>query len=115
MAAEAKLRGQAVDPAIFTRAARGLRDQPGGEAIDTVVLACTHFPLVAAELAQAFGPDVAFVDGAAGIARRIAHLTQGQPMQRATPDFALFTRDDADIAALSPALASYGLAEVMIF
>lgn len=115
MAAEAKLRGQAVDPAIFTRAARGLRDQPGGEAIDTVVLACTHFPLVAAELAHAFGPDVAFVDGAAGIARRIAHLTQGQPMQRATPDFALFTRDDADIAALSPALASYGLAEVVIF
>ena len=68
-AAEAKLRGERVDPAVYTRAADGLRSQPGGEAIDTVVLACTHFPLVEQELAQAFGPGVRFVHGAAGIAR----------------------------------------------
>src|SRR5690606_23047413 len=45
-AAEAMLRGERPDPAVFERAAAGLRGQPGGEAIDTVVLACTHFPLV---------------------------------------------------------------------
>ncbi len=108
-AAEAKLRGQSVDPAIFARAAAGLRDQPGGMAIDTVVLACTHFPLVADELSNAFGPDVRLVDGAAGIARRIAHLTKGQLFQRKLPDLALFTRDEESLAALSPALADYGL------
>ncbi len=107
-AAEAKLRGQPVDPAIFTRAAAGLRGQPGGEAIDTVVLACTHFPLVAEELGRAFGPDVCFVDGAAGIARRIAVLTQGQPFQRSAADLALFTAEEG-LAALAPALADYGL------
>ena len=42
-AAEAKLRGQSVDPAVIARAVAGLRDQPGGDRIDTVVLACTHF------------------------------------------------------------------------
>ena len=52
-AAEAKLRGETPDPAVFAAAARGLRDQPGGEAIDTVVLACTHFPLVEDELRAA--------------------------------------------------------------
>lgn len=109
-AAEAKLRGEAVDPAVFARAAAGLRDQPGGDAIDTVVLACTHFPLVRDELAKAFGPGVAFVDGAQGIARRIAHLTAGQPFARSGPDTALFTRDDADLALLDPALRRYGLA-----
>jgi glutamate racemase len=108
-AAEARLRGQAVDPAVFARAAAGLRDQPGGEAIDTVVLACTHFPLLAEELAAAFGPEVALVDGAAGIARRIAHLVAGQAWRRARPDFALFTRDEPGIAALAPALAQHGL------
>ena len=108
-AAEAKLRGLPVDPAVFARAAKGLRDQPGGAAIDTVVLACTHFPLVQDELAEAFGPNVNFVDGAAGIARRIVHLTQGQPFTRTAPDFALFTRADETLAALAPALASYGL------
>ena len=108
-AAEAKLRGQPVDPAIFARAASGLRDQPGGTEIDTVVLACTHFPLLADELSAAFGPDVRFVDGAAGIARRIVHLTQGQTFARTAPDFALFTRADDGLALLQPALASYGL------
>src|SRR3546814_16858831 len=44
--AEAKLRGEAVDPEVITRAIAGLRDQPGGAAIDVIVLACTHFPLL---------------------------------------------------------------------
>lgn len=108
-AAEAKLRGQPVDPAVCARAAAGLRGSPGGEQIDTVVLACTHFPLLLGELQQAFGPQVQFVDGAAGIARRITHLTLGQDFVRTRPDFALFTRDDPDLAALAPALARYGL------
>ena len=111
-AAEAKLRGEAVDPAVYARAAAGLRDQPGGAEIDTVVLACTHFPLVRDELAAAFGPGVTFVDGAAGIARRILHLTQGQPFQRNRPDFALFTKDEPGLTALRPALASYGLESI---
>ncbi|MFO1256621.1 MAG: glutamate racemase [Sphingomonadaceae bacterium] len=108
-AAEAKLRGLPVDPAVFARAAAGLRDQPGGAAIDTVVLACTHFPLLAEELGREFGPGVRFVDGASGIARRIAHLTQGQPFARSADDFAVFTRADADLVALAPALSSLGL------
>ena len=108
-AAEAKLRGAPVDPAVYARAAAGLRDQPGGAAIDTVVLACTHFPLLHAELAEAFGPGVTFADGSAGIARRIVDLTQGQPFARATPDFALFTSQAENLAALAPALAHYGL------
>ena len=62
---------------------QGLRDQPGGADIDTVVLACTHFALIEDELAAAFGPGVRFVDGAAGIARRIAWLTRGQAFVRA--------------------------------
>ena len=109
MAAEAKLRGRPVDPAVYARAAHGLRRQPGGERIDTVVLACTHFPLIADELAAAFGPGVRFVDGAAGIARRIAFLTAGQSFARDRPDLALFTRSGKELAELDPVLAHYGL------
>lgn len=108
-AAEGKLRGSPVDPAVIARAVAGLRDQPGGADIDTVVLACTHFPLLADELAAAFGPQATLIDGAAGIARRIAVLTQGQPFARSAPDLALFTRADDDLSALTPALAAAGL------
>ena len=113
-AAEAKLRGEPVNPAVFARAADGLRDQPGGVAIDTVVLACTHFPLLEEELSQAFGPGVRFVHGAQGIARRIAHLTQGQSFRRGAPDLALFTADSPDLPTLAPALEQFGIERIAI-
>ncbi len=108
-AAEAKLRGEPLDPAVFAAAAEGLRSQPGGENIDTVVLACTHFPLLEAELGEALGRNVQFVDGAAGIARRIEFLTQGQEFSRENPDLAVFTGSNGSLVKLRPALSSYGL------
>lgn len=113
-AAEAKLRGQPVDPAAIAAALDGLRSQPGGESIDTVVLACTHFPLLADKLGTAFGPGVRFVDGSQGIARRIAHLTQGQAFQRSSPDTALFTKAEPRLELLRPALAGYRLDRIEV-
>lgn len=113
-AAEAKLRGEPVDQSVYQRAAAALRDQAGGERIDTVVLACTHFPLVEAELAAAFGPGVRFVHGAAGIARRIDRLTDGQAMARPAPDLVLFTRAEPGLPTLAPALARYGLTRMEV-
>jgi glutamate racemase len=113
-AAEAKLRGDPVNREVVEAAAAGLRALPNGARIDTVVLACTHFPLLDEELAAAFGADVGLVDGAGGIARRIVQLTAGQPFACTTPDFALFTRDSTDLAALSPALADHGLDAIKI-
>jgi len=108
-AAECKLRGEAVDPAAIASAAEGLRRQASGEVIDTIVLACTHFPLLEEELGAAFGPEVRFVHGAAGIARRIAHLTDGQSFARQSPDLALVTGPLEDCEALRPALSRHGL------
>lgn len=55
-----------------------LLDRPGGDRIDVIVNACTHFPLIERDLQAAAGPGVRFVDGGPGIARRVAHLTGGQ-------------------------------------
>lgn len=109
-AAEGKLRGQSVDPEVFTRAAEGLTGQQYGQDIDTVVLACTHFPLIEPELAEAFGGKVRFVHGGAGIARRVKVLVGDQPFEREEADLALFTGRDADSARdLAPRLAEFGL------
>ncbi len=114
-AAETKLRGGVADPAAIADAVAALRAMPQGDRIDTVVLACTHFPLIADELGQAFGPGVRLVDGAQGIARRIAWLTRGQRFARREPDRALFTRDEAGLAELFPALSAAGIERYAVF
>ncbi|MGN6691536.1 MAG: glutamate racemase [Sphingopyxis sp.] len=106
-AAEAKLNGKPVDTGAARRAIAGLRDQAGGEAMDVIVLACTHFPLLLDELQAAAGSDVRLIDGAAGIARRVAHLTEGQSWPAtAQPGTAVFTRSQdrppPPLAALLP-------------
>ena len=111
--AEAALRGQAPAPERLRAVLDGLLTQPGGERLDVIVNACTHFPLLEAELAAAAPQPVRFVDGGPGIARRIAFLTQGQEWPEAPgAGLAVFTRLDESARALAPALARYGLGEI---
>ena len=110
---EAKLRGEPADPEAYRRALSGLLEQPGGDKIDTIVLACTHFPLVEEELAAAAPRPLAFVDGKEGIARRTAYLTQDKDWAGAAPEGrALFTRWTADMEAYRAGLARFGLERI---
>ena len=113
--AEAKLHGEPTDPARYAAILHGLFGQAGGDRIDTIVNACTHFPLVADELAAAAPHPVRFVDGSAGIARRIAHLTEGQGWPDTPREGrAVFTAHSADTDRLVPALARFGLTRLDI-
>jgi glutamate racemase len=108
--AEAKLRGEATAPASYRRILGDLLAAPGGERIDTIVLACTHFPLVEAELTVAAPRAIAFVDGKEGIARRTASLTSGHFWPDAPgPGTAVFTRWSPAVEAYRPGLAAFGL------
>jgi glutamate racemase len=92
-------------------AAAPLFDQAQGADIDTVVLACTHFPLLRDELQAAF-PGRNWVDGGAGIARRIQYLTREQRWPENYPGgIAVFTGGQPRHSLLG-ALARYGLDEV---
>lgn len=112
--AEAKLRGTPPDHGHMQAIMAGLFGQAGGDAIDTVVLSCTHFPLLAGEIAAASPDGVSLVDSGAGIARRTAHLTQGQQWPDTATGRVVFTRDGDDVSLLRPALAEYGLTETDI-
>src|SRR3546814_15086295 len=98
-----KLHGAAIDPAAVRAALSGLFDQPGGDAIDIVVNACTHFPLLAPELAAASPHRVRFVDGSDGIAPRIAAPTAGQEWPASREGIAVFTPRHPSPPALAPA------------
>ncbi len=113
--AEAKLRGETVRVEDVAAEIEGLVTQPGGDEIDTLVLACTHFPLLEDELRAAIGRDVAFVHGAEGIARRVAFLTEGQPFERAQGDFAVTTGSLDDFTKLGQSFAAYGICDLRAF
>lgn len=110
--AEAKLAGATVSIESIHDAIAPMVRQPDGEKMDVMVLACTHFPLLAEEIATAF-PAIAQVDGGTGIARRIAYLTSGQEWPARPSGMAVFTAPPPD--KLAKALASFGLEEVQEF
>ena len=106
--AEAKLAGEALDQSAIAAAVQPLIDAAN---LDTVVLACTHFPLLADELALAL-PQVRFVDGGPGIARRIAWLTRDQQWPIASiAGIAVFTGAEPP-QRLIDSLRNFGLGEV---
>jgi glutamate racemase len=111
--AEAKLRGEATDPADYARILDGLLSRPGGAAIDTIVLACTHFPLVRDELSAAAARPLTFVDGNDGIARRTAWLARGlQWPDSPREGIAVFTGNASRAEACRAGLAGYGLSHI---
>lgn len=110
--AERKLRGEETTRADYRAVLDGLLGQPGAERLDTIVLACTHFPLVREELAGAAPRAFQWVDSGEGIARRVAHLCEGVEWEGQAYGLAVFTRRDAEMEKLAPALAAYGLNEI---
>lgn len=109
-AAETKLRGEKPDIGVIDAAISGLLDQDGGDRIDTVILACTHFPLLRDELAVAAQRPIQFIDGAQGIARRIAYLTRDISWPDEPREGIFVTTGDlADIAPYRSAFANYGI------
>ncbi len=113
--AEAHLRGRENPLGDYRAILDGLLDQPGGDRMDTVVLACTHFPLVQDQLKAAAPRPLAFVDGKEGIARRVAWWTRDLNWpEQSGGDVALFTGRDFDPQPLAPALAGYGFTRVAI-
>jgi glutamate racemase len=108
--AEAKLAGEEVTLDSVRATAQPMFDASAGDRIDTIVLACTHFPLLGEELRAAF-PGINYVDGGPGIARRIAYLTREQPWPIEAPlGVALFTSPARE--PLLNSFATYGLGEV---
>ncbi|HNB27892.1 MAG TPA: glutamate racemase, partial [Alphaproteobacteria bacterium] len=82
---------------------------PAAERPDVVVLACTHFPLLRAELEAIAPPDIAWIDSGAAVARRVVEVLPKQDAAPALPaDLALTTAPAPD--DLRRALAQAGFA-----
>ena len=72
--AEAKLAGQAVNMETLARELSAFTEL--SPKVDQIVLACTHFPLLEAELSKVMGADVTWVDSGDAIARRVESVME---------------------------------------
>ena len=80
--AEAKLLGHKVDLERLGEILAPFLTPPAAERPDVVVLACTHFPLLRAELEAISPPDIAWIDSGEAVARRVVEVL---PNPDATP------------------------------
>lgn len=118
--AEEKLRGRAITEQSLTPIIQPFTDNTD---IDTLVLACTHFPLLKKEL-QALMPNIQhWVDSGEAIARRVGYwldtlgIIGGSVVQPAHDDTqtscsAYFTQEDSYSRDLQQALYSWGIKDI---
>lgn len=113
-AAERKIQGLAADMPVIRKALDRMFTAPGGDRIDTVVLGCTHFPLLGPELAEAAPRPIIWMDSGAAIARRVnAILGAGGPAVHAPPEaLALFTAETPLIERMRSGLEAFGITKI---
>lgn len=77
---------------------------------DTVVLGCTHFPLLREELQQVLPEGTRLIDSGAAIARRTAWLLEHESpeVHSSQQNVAFCTELDGEAVQLSPVLQRYG-------
>lgn len=76
--AEQTASGEAISMDAFRMAQAPLFEAESGDDIDTIVLACTHFPLIRGELAATVPHAVTFVDSGEAIARQTLRVLPDQ-------------------------------------
>jgi glutamate racemase len=106
--AEAALRGEAVDEEEIRREIAPCFVDDAGRT-DTIVLACTHYPLILDRLERLAPWPVTWIDPAPAIARRASQLLGAErPRQGRSPQ-AFFTGGSIPSSSLVKALASFGV------
>jgi glutamate racemase len=109
--AERVMRDETIDEAEIAREIAPCFVEHDGRRTDQIVLACTHFPLIADRLERLSPWPVGFVDPAAAIARRLdALIGVGPPGPAASREgTAIFTSGEAPPPSLQKTLRRYGL------
>jgi glutamate racemase len=106
--AEATLRGESAgDEAIQDEIAPCFVDD--GARTDTIVLACTHYPLILDRLTRLAPWPVTWVDPAPAIARRASQLLGSKSAVRGATSCAYFTSGNAISAELGHSLEAFGV------
>jgi glutamate racemase len=111
--AERAALGETFPASAYREALQPMFSAPRGQEIDVVVLACTHFPLVAGALVANAPPGVRFVDSSDAVARQTAKvrptpIPEGATATQGDWRRAIIIGTAADAARQKPAFANFG-------
>lgn len=117
--AEAKLKGKPPSQKALAAEIAPVFRKRGGVRTDTVVLGCTHYPLLLEELEAAAPWPVTFIDPSAAIAARTVEVLKGERArnngaERVTRNTALFSSRRGTGVAELRSYASFGFSEHQI-
>ena len=114
--AERKVRGESIDMDALRDVLQPLFDLSDYRQIDTLVMACTHFPLIEEELKTLLPLVQHWIEPADAIARRVQALLDSMPnwVPSKMQHRALLTAEDAQSAALNPFLHKFGCSPIEI-
>jgi glutamate racemase len=108
--AEAELQGAPVADPLIAQEITPCFVGADGRRTDTIVLACTHYPLLLGRLERLAPWPVAFIDPAPAIARRVTDLSGPKASGDApAPARIIFTSGRPPSATLEAALARFGM------
>jgi glutamate racemase len=108
--AEAELHGTPVADALLAEELAPCFIDADGRRTDTVVLACTHYPLLLERFVALAPWPVNFIDPAPAIARRVADLSgPAASAESSVPARIVFTSGAAPSVPLAAALARFGI------
>jgi glutamate racemase len=110
--AEAHARGEDVPPDAYAAAQAPLFNAEGGDQIDTVILACTHFPLVRGQLIATAPRAVSYIDSGAAIARQTIRVLPGNTQSGGQGGTASLTRPPDETDGITRVLRRYGFPDV---
>jgi glutamate racemase len=109
--AEKLLRGQTVSTDVLQTVLKSFKNDQGRPLVDTIVLGCTHFPLLRTQLAEQL-PGINWVDSGQAIANRVSHLLAGvtdMKKDASSTHQIYFSKPVQDEAALTASLKQMGL------
>ncbi|PKP82145.1 MAG: glutamate racemase [Alphaproteobacteria bacterium HGW-Alphaproteobacteria-18] len=110
--AEAHARGEDVPPEAYAAAQAPLFKAPGGDQIDTIILACTHFPLVRGQLIATAPHAVSYIDSGAAIARQTIRVLPERSDSGGQGGTACLTSPPDNEEGITRVLRRYGFPEV---
>jgi len=112
--AEAELNGEPVTDADVRREIEPCFVETNGGRTDTIVLACTHYPLLQSRFDRLSPWPVTWIDPAPAIARRVVDLLGAGSGARPAPPHMVFTSGRAPSPLLQAALSRFGMAETTV-